>query len=150
MDKFNNRYYNEILNLYEEPFIYDNLRFKTTKHAIQYAKLITNGYNNIARLFALDNSDNAEVANDSGIKASLHCKNLIILNERERANWNEEKEDTKLNILYAKFSVPVLRDMLLDTGNTELWSSSGIRNTIVEKVRLILYFEEYDKALITL
>lgn len=90
-------------NFYCKPFTYSDRVWPTAEHAYQAAKThVAREYENIAI-----------ASSPSKAKAYGRCCTL-------RPDWDDVKDKIMKSILRKKFSVPVLRDMLISTGDAML------------------------------
>lgn len=95
--------YRWLSNFYPSQVHYQDTEFPTVEHAYQYAKCI-------------DDDDKAKII---AARTAAEAKR-IGGSVSTRIDWEMVKEDIMLSLVRQKFSINVLRDMLLETGNASI------------------------------
>lgn len=106
IDTFTNEY-RFLSNFYPSKVSYDGLEYPTVEHAYQSIKTIDKDMR-----LKIRNSKTAADAKKLGRKVEL------------RKDWENIKFDVMLELLRQKFAIPELRQLLLDTGDSELIESN--------------------------
>jgi len=90
-------------NFYPEPMVFEGIEYASSEHAYQAQKTTTKRERDMVR----------KEPHPAGAK-----KLALFIDKRE--DWKDVRLDIMRRILRAKFSNPVLRQMLLDTGDAEI------------------------------
>lgn len=99
-------------NFYPSEVCYDGEQYRTVEHAYQAAK-------------AIKSDDRLRVRDASSPAQAKRLGRTILL----RKHWEEVKVHVMLQLLRQKFSAPVLKGALLDTGNAQLIEGNNWSDT---------------------